>query len=457
MSRWQSSGLWPFATVGWPHEKNANDDFQRFYPASVLETGYDILFFWVARMVMLGLEFTDKVPFHTIYLHGLVRDGEGRKMSKTTGNVIDPLDTIDKYGCDALRFSLVTGTTPGQDVPLSMEKIESNRNFVNKLWNVGKYIQNSLSTYSAAELKGFAVDKHLDGVELDNLPIPEKFIVTSCHQLAGAVTELLENYNFGEAGRLIYNFLWDDLADWYIEISKTRMNDATSRRIANRVLVYVWDSYLRLLHPYMPYVTEVLWQIIPHDGSSIMIAEWPLMEDCEELPSDALAADAFKSMQALVKSIRNLRAEYNTEPGKKIGAIINVNENKVGGSAIFNLLKTELPALSLLARLNAGNVEVVGSSVPLSCPSNCIHLIVEDGLEAYIPLSDIVDKEKEILRLSKQAEKILKDINALETRLTSKGFADKAPPHILLDVRSTLKEKRDQLESVEKSITEIKK
>ena len=220
----RSSGLWPFATVGWPaSEHDAKSDLSRFYPAAVLETGYDILFFWVARMVMMGLELTDKSPFHTIYMHGLVRDGQGQKMSKTKGNVIDPLEVVDQFGADALRYSLVTGSTPGQDVPLSMERIEANRNFANKLWNAGKYLQNVLAAVPAEGRAQLAVTGPMSAAEMAALPVAERYIVSRCHGLVTEVTASLEAYSFGDAGRQIYEFLWDEYADWYIEVSKTRM------------------------------------------------------------------------------------------------------------------------------------------------------------------------------------------------------------------------------------------
>lgn len=445
-----SSGLWPFATVGWPAEKGVVDpgsDLARFYPASVLETGYDILFFWVARMVMLGLEFTDKSPFHTIYMHGLVRDAQGQKMSKTTGNVIDPIETIDKFGCDALRYSLVTGSTPGQDIPLSMERIESNRNFANKLWNAGKYIQNALSALTPTERQGLAVIKSMTQAELTLLPLAERYIVSRCHELVSKVTEALEAYNFGDAGRQIYEFLWDEYADWYIEISKTRMKDAEGALMARKVLVYVWDRCMRLLHPFMPFLTEVLWQLAPHTGQSIMVSDWP--QDAEEvLPVDTKAMATFGSIQALVRSVRNARAEYNVEPAKKIAAYI------VGSPEMLAVLENERAAISLLGRVDDGALSIVGTMPASMGPS--VHLIVEDGLEVYLPMSAMVDAAKELARLGKQGEKLKKDIDSLESRLLSKGFADKAPESVINEVKGNIQEKKEQLVAVERGMAAIK-
>jgi valyl-tRNA synthetase len=422
----------------------------RFYPASVLETGYDILFFWVARMVMLGLEFTDKAPFHTIYMHGLVRDGQGQKMSKTTGNVIDPLETIDKFGCDALRYSLVTGSTPGQDIPLSMERIESNRNFANKLWNAGKYLQNTLVSLSAEDRLALAVTAPMTQAEMDGLPLAERYIVSRCHELVDKVTTALEEYSFGDAGRQIYEFLWDEYADWYIEISKTRMRDnEAAANSARRVLVYVWDRCMRLLHPFMPFLTEALWQLAPHRGESIMVADWPQRKG-EVLPMDAQAVAMFGSIQALVRSVRNARAEYNVEPGKKIAAFV------VSSSAsLATVLDAERAAISLLGRVDdAGLVIVAPGELPASL-GQTVHLIVEDGLEVFLPMSALVDAAKELARLGKQAEKLKKDIDGLEARLASQGFADKAPESVINEVKGNIAAKREELAAVEKGMVGI--
>lgn len=461
LDTWFSSGLWPFATVGWGKkntkfaEPEAGSDLARFYPASVLETGYDILFFWVARMVMMGLEFTDKAPFNTIYMHGLVRDGKGQKMSKTTGNVIDPLETIDQYGCDALRYSLVTGCTPGQDIPLSMERVEANRNFANKLWNAGKYLQMNLADLSDVERDALKVTSPMTKEEMTALPLAERYIVSRCHELVEKVTGSLEAYSFGDAGQQIQAFLWDEYADWYIEVSKTRNSNPAQAAQAKRVLVYVFDRCMRLLHPFMPYLTETLWQLTPHEGDSIMVAEWPAMAGKEALTVDEEAIRAFGSIQALVRTVRNARAEYNVEPGKKIGAVVVAPT----GLARANI-EGEIAAVSLLGRIDSSELRVVDPSFEPSALGQSVHLVVEDegqvegakAMEAYLPMATLVDAEKEVKRLTKQADKLRKDIEGLEKRLASKGFADKAPPHILAEVKGNVAEKREQLAAVEKGI-----
>jgi valyl-tRNA synthetase len=342
LDTWFSSGLWPFATVGWPQQENdgPQSDLARFYadsPSACLETGYDILFFWVARMAMMGLELTGKVPFDVVYMHGLVRAADGSKMSKTKGNVIDPVDTVEKFGADSLRYSLVTGVTPGQDIPLNMEKIEANKMFANKLHNIAKFIvDNALkddkggATYDS----DYAVTEVMDEETFESLPVPEQWIVSKCHRLVESCTEDIESYQLGQAGQKVYEFLRDDLADWYLEISKTRLyeglggDDVAVQKMTKRVVVYVFDRALRVLHPYMPFVTENLWQHIPKVGKTIMLADWPMMEG-EVLPKGGEGARKFELFQALVRSIRNARAEYNVDQGKKVPADFVVAEDMV--------------------------------------------------------------------------------------------------------------------------------
>jgi len=444
LDTWFSSGLWPFATVGWPAQTT---EYERFYPAACLETGYDILFFWVARMVMMGLELTDKSPFHTIYMHGLVRSGDGQKMSKTKGNVIDPLDTIQTYGCDALRYSLVTGSSPGQDIPLSMERIEANRNFANKLWNVGKYLQNALKDVSEDELSSFANSAPMSEAELASLPFAERYIISRCHGVVDDVTESLEKYEFGAPGRRIYEFLWDEFADWYIEASKARMRDPAQGRAVRRALTYVWSRCISLLHPFMPFLTEVLWQLQPHSGESIMVAPWPKMTN-EPSARDADAERKFDSLQNVVRAIRNARADYNVQPGKKIAA------NLVVSADLMPELSNEAEAIALLARVDP-TLLTISTKAPSKSADEAVHLVVEDGLEAFLPMADFVDKEKETERLTRQAEKIAKDVAVLEGRLGSKGFVEKAPAEKVDKVRVDLAEKKEQLATVVKSLEDL--
>lgn len=466
LDTWFSSGLWPFATVGWPQDENKEfSDLARFYPSSCLETGYDILFFWVARMAMMGLELTGKSPFDTVYLHGLVRAADGTKMSKTKGNVLDPLDTVAKFGADSLRYSLVTGVTPGQDIPLNMEKIEANCNFANKLWNICKFVTgNALKDLSEADVSELAVSGPIGREEFETLSLPEKYIVSKLHSLVGSITKDIESYQLGAAGSKIYEFLWDQYADWYVEISKTRIYEGaggggeTEAKAARRVLVYVLDFSLRLLHPYMPFVTEQLWHHLPRAPKSdeqathaLMLADWPEMEG-EVLVTDAAAVSAFECFQALTRSIRNARAEYNVEPGKRISAVV------VAGGEIKIQIEKELKSLVALAKLDPDQVSVyeAGSDEAKAANSETsVQVIVQEGVEAYLPLSGLIDPVKERARLIKQREKLNSEIEKLAGRLNSNGFTDKAPPAVVDKVRSELTELEDQLGKVNTSLEAI--
>jgi valyl-tRNA synthetase len=466
LDTWFSSGLWPFATVGWPQNEGVEgSDLSRFYPGTCLETGYDILFFWVARMVMMGLELTGKSPFEVVYLHGLVRAADGSKMSKTKGNVIDPLDTVGQYGADSLRYSLVTGVTPGQDIPLNMEKVEANRNFANKLWNCCKFVtSNALKDVDELEMSSLGISGPMEADEFNSLLLPEKYIVSKCHALVESVTSDIESYNLGAAGSKIYEFLWDQYADWYIEISKTRLyagaggGNEDEARAARRVLVYVLDSCLRLLHPYMPFVTEQLWHHLPRAvttesrrANALMLADWPQMDD-EALVTSEEAVSQFECFQALTRSIRNARAEYNVEPGRRISAVV------VARGDLRNVLEKELRSLVALAKLDPDQVRVVEAGTPEAAQATAVEvvqLVVQDGVEAYLPLSGLIDPEKERKRLEKQNERLLKEIMKLSARLESSGFVDKAPPSVVEKVRLELSELRDQASKVQASLASL--
>lgn len=398
-------------------------------------------------MVMMGIEFTGKSPFHTVYMHGLVRDGQGRKMSKTTGNVIDPIDTIESVGCDALRFSLVTGCTPGQDISLSLEKIESNRNFVNKMWNVGKYINGQvLSKLEGIDKNSLAVSTPMTAEDLSRMQLAEKYIISKCHDVCSQVTKDLDNYDFGPAGSKMYEFVWDEFADWYIEASKTRGKDTASMEKTARVLNYIWDRSLRLMHPFMPFITETLWQSIPHNDESLMISHWPQMED-EVLPIDQSAISKFNDIQELIRSIRNARAEYDVQPGKKIGAYISCRSPE-----LLEAIEEEKALLPLLAKVDPSALTLTSNSDGISADSNYVRLVVTESIDVYLPMSDMVDKEKEIKRLTKQADKLQKDIIGLETRLNSPGFKDKAPEHVVAEATGKLTDQQAQLETIKKEL-----
>ena len=467
LDTWFSSGLWPFATVGWPQNEGVEDsDLSRFYPSTCLETGYDILFFWVARMVMMGLELTGESPFQVIYLHGLVRAADGTKMSKTKGNVIDPIDTVVEYGADSLRYSLVTGNTPGQDVPLNMEKIETNRNFANKLWNCCKFVTgNALKDMQEEELQNLGVTGPMGKEEFDALLLPERYIVSKCHSLVDTVTNDLEKYQLGAAGSKVYEFLWDEYADWYIEISKTRLyegaggGDVNEAHAARRVLVYILDTSLRLLHPYMPFVTEQLWHHLPRAVSdenraanAIMLSDWPQMDDSSPLITSETAVSQFECFQALTRKIRNARAEYNVEPGKRISAVV------VASGVVLEVLKTEIKSLVALARLDPEQVLIVEANsdeARNAMQQDSVHLVVQDGVDAYLPMSGLIDPVKERLRLQKQNEKLAIEIKKLSSRLESAGFSDKAPPDVVAKAKSELAELQEQAAKVQSSLSAL--
>lgn len=301
----------------------------------------------------------------------------------------------------------------------------------------------------------------MTAAELATLPAAERYIVSRCHGLVAEVTTALEAYSFGDAGRQIYEFLWDEYADWYIEVSKTRMRgtDDPAKAVASRrVLVYVWDTCLRLLHPFMPFLTEALWQQVPHHGQSIMMVDWPQTDGAAALATDTNAEGGFKSFQALIRAVRNTRAEYNVEPGKKIAAIVRVGgSNSPSAPILEELLRTEVAAMSMLARLDEAALVVQGASYDASVLGQTVHLVVEEGLEAFLPMTDMIDYDKERSRLGKQAEKLRKDIGGLESRLSSKGFADKAPAEVVAEVRAKLAEQKEQLGAVELGIADMPK
>ncbi|MEP7359693.1 MAG: class I tRNA ligase family protein, partial [Anaerolineales bacterium] len=413
LDTWFSSGLWPFSTLGWP---DATPDLGYFYPTSVLETGYDILFFWVARMIMMGLEMTGQEPFHTVYLHGLVRDGEGRKMSKTLGNVIDPREVMDDFGTDALRFTLLTAGTPGLDLNLSLQRVESNRNFANKIWNMARFV--------GANLEGGRTPFAEDAEGLD---LADRWIIARLNQTIALATKLIDDYEFGQAGTLINEFLWGDYADWYIEAAKVSLigGQPAAQAAVRGVLVHVLDQGLRLLHPYVPFVTEEVWQALPHpagEAPALMVARWP-----EAGAVDQEALQQFGHMQDIVRAIRNARSENKVEQGRRVPATI-----VAGSQAAW--LGQQRPLLLALARLDDTHSRIV-ESVPEK-PRQAITLVV-GGTEVYLPLEGLVDLSAERERLTKELAEHERLIQKSETLLAS-GFAEKAPPAVVDKERAKL-------------------
>lgn len=431
LDTWFSSALWPFSTLGWPDV--SADDFRQFYPTTILETGHDILFFWVARMVMMGLEFTGTVPFSYVYLHGLIRDSQGRKMSKTLGNVIDPLDTIDEYGTDALRFTLSLGTA-GQDLNLSTERLTSNKAFTNKLWNAGKFVLQNLPRESDLSACQHLLEFKFDTEEaLHKLPLPECWVVSELHKLIDNVTSSYDKFFFGDAGREIYDFFWGDFADWYIEASKTRLYQTSLAGTAQAVLLYVFENILKLLHPFMPFVTEELWQALPCRRQALIISHWPQTS----LPRDANSVKRFENLQSLIRAIRNARAEYSVEPAKRISASV------VANSDVLGYISSEKQVLAQLSRLDLQNVHFRES--PPDYAKQSIHLVAGEGLEAYLPLVDMVDISLEVQRLAKRLSKMQLEYDALASRLNSPSFVEKAPEEVVRGVREKASEAEEKI------------
>lgn len=411
LDTWFSSGLWPFSTLGWPQN---NPDLKRFYPTSTMETGYDILFFWVARMIMMGLWFTDDVPFRTVYLHGLIRDKFGRKISKTLGNTIDPLELIDKYGADPLRFTLVTSGTPGNDINLDEDRIEANWRFVNKVWQMTNFVTSNLDGDVPPGLPPAA--------ELD---LPSRWITSRLTRLISNVQYLFDNFQYGEAGRQIYDFLWSEFADWYIEMSKYPLyeGDAQTKLNTRRVLVHVLDTCLRLLHPFMPFFTEELWQYIPHEGKALIIASWPKADNTY---LDDRAEMEMTVLMDLVRGIRNVRVEYNVDPARKISAVFapgSYRETLEQYGYLFGRL-CNTPETSILAD---------GAAAPEQAAS-----VVVSEVTAYLPLAGLVDVAAECERLTKEQEKIQQQIARSAGMLGNEQFVSRAKPDVVERERTKL-------------------
>ena len=420
LDTWFSSGLWPFSTMGWPKD---TAELKQFYPTSVLVTGYDIIFFWVARMIMMGLKFQENIPFKHVFIHGLVRDNQGRKMSKSLGNGIDPLEVIDKYGADTLRFMLITGNTPGNDMRFYWERVESSRNFANKIWNASRFV--------LMNLEGFDPEFVPDA---KTFTLADRWILSRYNATVADVTRNLERFELGEAARMVYEFIWDEFCDWYIELAKGRLynkEDAESRKVAQYLLSYVLSNTLKLLHPFMPFITEAIWQSLPHQGISIMTAGWPA-EDKELTNHED--EQLMGVLMETIKSIRNMRAEVNVHPGKKSQVILKMasGEFKAKMEANTSYIKTLAAAepITILAASDAN-------------PENAMTAVV-NGVEIYLPLKGLIDVEKETARLNKEISNLDKELSRISGKLGNPGFTAKAPADVIE------KEKAKQTEFVEK-------
>ncbi len=403
LDTWFSSALWPFSTLGWP-EKTKYLDY--YYPTSVLVTGYDIIFFWVARMMVMGLEFMDKEPFKHVFIHGLVRDDKGRKMSKSLGNGIDPLDVVEKYGADSLRFTLVTGNTPGNDMRFYWEKAEASRNFANKIWNAARFALMNLHDY----------DENNNDFEYT---LADEWIYARLDETTAEVTRLLEKYEIGEAARLVYDFIWSEFCDWYIELAKPRLYDEQNkipRQTAQRVLVDVLSCSMKLLHPIMPFITEEIWQALPHKEKSIMIASWPLVQG-----KQTNCIVKMNIIMEIVKAVRNMRAQMNVAPGKKSDIILQLNQKD-----IMQLLEENQVYIKNLA--SAQNVLFIDTQEQK--PDNAITAVV-DNIQVHLPLRDLIDVDKELERLAKEKQNLDKEIQRIQSKLSNQGFLAKAPADVV--------------------------
>ena len=432
LDTWFSSALWPFSTMGWPDEEAA--DYKRYYPTNTLVTGYDILTFWVSRMMFQGLEFTGKRPFKNVLIHGLIRDSQGRKMSKSLGNGVDPMEVIEQYGADALRWFLANGSAPGQDVRYSTDKMDAAWNFINKIWNASRY-----ALMNVGDLTADQVD--ISGEKT----LADKWILTRLNQTIGKVTELFEKFEFGEAGRLLYRFIWDDFCDWYIEMSKETLagDDEAAKLTTRSILVYVLDNTLRLLHPIMPFVTEEIWQSVPHVGESLVVATYPTVHP-EQM--DEKAAEEMEFLMDFIRSVRTVRNEMNTPLSKPINIIA-----KVSDAAHYAVLKENE---SYIARFSNPEEFVYGEDV--EAPSDAVTSVIT-GAEIYLPLAGLINIEDEIARLEKEAEKLQQEVDRVEKKLSNEKFVAKAPATVVEAERAKGADYQAQREAVLERIATLKK
>ena len=433
LDTWFSSALWPFSTLGWP---DRTPELEKYYPTSVLVTGYDIIFFWVARMIFSGLEHMGQKPFSTVFIHGLVRDAQGRKMSKSLGNGIDPLEIISKYGADALRFALATGNSPGNDMRFSDEKMEAARNFANKLWNASRFVRMNLT---------------IDEVRLpdaNRLALEDKWILHSFNRLAENVNANLEKYEVGVALAAIYEFTWDVFCDWYIELAKARLNEKESEgnRICQQVITYVLNGILKLLHPFMPFITEEIFSSLPHlpgDAESIMISRYPTGRSDLEFPVEA---GEMERVLELIRAIRNRRAEMNIAPSRKAAVFIETHYADAFNSA----------TAPFFARLASASGIEVAESFPADRVSadTCVQ-VVTPAATAYLPLSDLVDYEKERARLTAEIAKVNAEVERLDKKLSNQGFVAKAPAAVVDAERAKLAAAREKLTATEAALAKL--
>ncbi|MGV2938041.1 valine--tRNA ligase [Mesobacillus sp. LC4] len=431
LDTWFSSALWPFSTMGWPNEEAA--DFKRYYPTAALVTGYDIIFFWVSRMIFQGLEFTEQRPFKDVLIHGLVRAEDGRKMSKSLGNGVDPMDVIDQYGADSLRYFLTTGSSPGQDLRYSTEKVEATWNFANKIWNASRFALMNMNglKYEEIDLSG-------------EKSVADKWILTRLNETIETVTRLSDRYEFGEVGRALYNFIWDDFCDWYIEMAKLPLygEDEAAKKTTRSILAYVLDNTMRLLHPFMPFITEEIWQNLPHEGESITVASWPQVDPAL---TDKEAADDMKLLVEVIRAVRNIRSEVNTPLSKKVDMFLKAKDEKT-------LSMLESNRGYIVRFCNPENLEI---GLEVNAPEKAM-TAVATGLEIIMPLEGLINIDEEIARLQKEKEKLDKEVERVQKKLANEGFVKKAPEKVIDEERAKEKDYLEKRAAVEARINELR-
>lgn len=432
LDTWFSSALWPFSTMGWPDEEAA--DYQRYFPNSTLVTGYDIIFFWVSRMMFQSLEFTGKAPFDNVLIHGLIRAEDGRKMSKSLGNGIDPMDVIEKYGADALRWFLSTGSTPGQDMRFSYDKMDASWNFINKIWNASRFVLMNTEDFTYEDI-------NLEG----HKTVADRWILTRLNETIDRVNTQFEKFEFGEAGRHLYNFIWDDFCDWYIEMSKEVLygEDEEQKQMTRSILVYTLDNIARLLHPIMPFVTEAIWEKIPHQGESIVVADYPTVN---ESLTDTKAAEGMEILKELIRSVRNIRSEVNTPLSKQITLLIKSNDE-----AAESFLKENTNYIERFC-----NPDELVISPEIEAPELAMSAVIT-GAEIYLPLADLINIDEEIVRLEKELEKWTKEVKMVQGKLSNERFVAGAPEAVVAAEREKEKGYLEKQAAVKERIATLKK
>jgi valyl-tRNA synthetase len=439
LDTWFSSGLWPFSTLGWPDK---TEDLAYYYPTDVLVTGYDIIFFWVVRMVFSALEVTGEVPFHHVYVHGLVRDGEGRKMSKSLGNGVDPLEIIEQYGADALRFMLTTGISPGSDLRFTHDRLESCRNFANKLWNASRFVIMNLQDDDGAFLEIADVSAGITRLALKE---EDKWMLAKANGAVSEVTAHMDRYDLALAGQRVYELIWNEYCDWYIELVKPRLygTDEADKKVVRAVLLKILSDMLAMLHPFMPYITEEIYGFLPSTDGMLIKANWPVYDKAADFPD---AVENMELAMTIIRSIRNIRAEAEAGPSRKLRAVILPEAKK----------KERLEAILVYVKHlgNLTEINVIESKTEV--PEEVMSAVV-DGVEIFIPLDDLLDYPTEFARLKKEEARLESDIQRLKAKLDNPGFVGKAPEQVVAVERDKLAQNTETLEKIRERIVIVEK